>query len=209
MVVQDPRRCSHMAAPSILRTTKFVNALAYAPTIISTDFITECLKQDELLDVSKFTLADKAAENKFNFSLTKALKNAKANKNKLLKNFRIYCVEDVRGGFEAFKSIVETNGGQCLLFRGRLGLTAQSRRDESDDEDSEMEDDEPGRHEVFLISGTESKHARLWPKFRQGAGEVKKTPRILRVDWLLDIAMSQELKTADGYELTEDMIGDE
>ncbi|KAJ6171045.1 hypothetical protein N7470_000112 [Penicillium chermesinum] len=204
MVVQDARRCTHMAAPSILRTTKFVNALAYAPAIISTDFITECLKQDKLLDPKKFGLVDKSAESKFNFSLAKALKNAKKNNNQLLKNFRIYCVEDIRGGFEAFKSIVETNGGQCLLYRGRLGLTNSSRREESDDEDSEMEDDEPGRHEWDRIQTCPS-----LDQVPPGGGEIKKTPRILRVDWLLDMAMSQELKPAEGYELTEEMVDKE
>ncbi|KAJ5730011.1 uncharacterized protein N7483_004519 [Penicillium malachiteum] len=208
MVIQDARRCTHMAAPSILRTTKFVNALAYAPFIVSTDFITECLKQDELLNPADFPLVDKAAENKFGFSMVKAIGNAKDNKNKLLKGFRIYCIDDIRGGFDAFKSIVEANGGECLVFRGRLALTNPSRREESDDEDSDMEDNEPGRHDVFLLSSAESKHARLWPRFRQVAGDIKRTPRIVRVDWLLDMAMSQELKGVDEYELTEEMIED-
>ncbi|KAJ5732689.1 hypothetical protein N7493_004170 [Penicillium malachiteum] len=206
MVIQDARRCTHMAAPSILRTTKFVNALAYAPFIVSTDFITECLKQDELLNPAEFPLVDKAAETKFGFSMVKAIGNAKDNKNKLLKGFRIYCVDDIRGGFDAFKSIVEANGGECLLFRGRLALTNPSRREESDDDDSDMEDNESGRHDVFLLSSAESKHARLWPRFRQVAGDIKRTPRIVRVDWLLDMAMSQELKGVDEYELTEEMI---
>lgn len=209
MVVQDARRCTHMAAPSILRTPKFVNALAYAPVIISTDFVDGCLKQQELLNADDFKLVDKAAETKFRFSLTKATENAKKNKNKLLKGFRIYCVEDVRGGFDAFKSIVEINGGECLLFRGRLALTNPSRREESDGEDSEAEDDELGRHDVFLLSSAEPKHNRLWPRFRQVAGDIKRTPRIVTVDWLLDMAMSQELKDVKPYELTEAMIGKE
>lgn len=208
MVVQDARRCTHMAAPSILRTTKFVNALAYAPVIVNTDFVTSCLKEDKLLDPADFKLIDKAAESKFRFSLAKATDKARANKNKLLRGFRIYCVEDIRGGFEAFKSIVDVNGGECMLFRGRLALTNPSRREESDDEDSE-EDGEAGRHDVFLLSSAESKHARLWPRFRQVAGDIKRAPRIVRVDWLLDMAMSQELKDPEAYELTEDMIGNE
>lgn len=209
MVVQDARRCTHLAAPTILRTTKFVNALAYGPMIVSTDFVDQCLKKDELLNPADFPLVDKGAEAKFNFSLVKASARAKKNKNKLLRGFRIYCVEDIRGGFDAFKSIVEANGGECLLFRGRLALANNSRREESDDEDSEMDDEEPGRHEVFLLSSAESKHARLWTRFRQVAGDVKRTPKIVRVDWLLDMAMSQELRTADEYELSEEMIGNE
>ncbi|KAJ6108273.1 hypothetical protein N7523_009596 [Penicillium sp. IBT 18751x] len=209
MVVQDARRCTHLAAPTILRTTKFVNALAYGPMIISTDFVDQCLKKDELLNPADFPLVDKGAEAKFKFSLVKASARAKQNKNKLLHGFRIYCVEDIRGGFDAFKSIVEANGGECLLFRGRLALANKSRREESDDEDSEMDEDEPGCHEVFLLSSAEPKHARLWPRFRQVAGDVKRTPKIVRVDWLLDMAMSQELRTADEYELSEEMVGNE
>jgi hypothetical protein len=208
MVVQDARRCTHLAAPTILRTAKFVNALAYAPVIMSTDFVDSCLKGDELLDPKDFPLVDKTAESKFLISLAKSLENAKKNKNKLLRGFRVFCVEDIRGGFDAFKSIVEANGGECLLFRGRLALNYNSRREESDDEDEEMQDDEPGRNEAILLSGAERKHARIWPRFRQLAGDIKRTPRIVRVDWLLDMAMSQELRATDEYELDESLIED-
>lgn len=207
MVVQDARRCTHLAAPTILRTTKFVNALAYAPVIVNTDFITQCLQNDVVVDPADFPLVDEVAEKKFHFSLADAAARAKKNKNKLLRGFRIYCIEDIRGGFDAFKSIVDANGGECLLFRGRLALTKHSRREESDDEDSEMETDEPGRNEVFLLSSAESRHARLWPRFRQVATDVKRTPWIVRVDWLLDMAMSQELQAPAEYELSEDMVG--
>ncbi|KAJ5596666.1 hypothetical protein N7450_003124 [Penicillium hetheringtonii] len=208
MVVQDARRCTHLAAPTILRTTKFVNALAYSPAITSVDFVTSCLEQDKLLDPKDFPLVDKANEAKFKFSLAKAADNAKKNKNKLLKGYRIYCVDDIRGGFEAFKSIVDTNGGECLLFRGRLALASQSRREESDDDENEMEDDEPSQREVFLLSSAEPRHARLWPRFRQLASDIRKTPRIVSVDWLLDMAMSQELRAAEDYEVREDMVQD-
>ncbi|CAG8235658.1 unnamed protein product [Penicillium salamii] len=207
MVVQDARRCTHVAAPSILRTTKFVNALAYGSTIVSTEFITACLQADELLDPSDFPLEDKEAEEKYNFKLDSVTANAKKNKNKMLQGYRIYCVEDIRGGFEAFKSIVEANGGECLLFRGRLTLANNSRREESDEE-SESEGDHPARRELFLLSSASSKHSRAWPRFRQAALDSKKTPQIVRVDWLLDMAMSQSTRTTDGYDLTEDMIAD-
>lgn len=213
MVVQDARRCTHLAAPTILRTTKFVNALAYGPVILNTDFVSSCLKQDKLLDPADFPLVDKAAESKYHITLANALDNAKKNKNKLLRGFRFYCVEDIRGGFDAFKSIVDANGGECLLFRGRLALANHSRREESDDDESEesdeIETDQPGRNEVFLLSSVESRHARLWPRFRQVAGDIKRTPRIVRVDWLLDMAMSQELKDVEEYELDEQMVQNE
>ncbi|KAJ5606141.1 hypothetical protein N7510_008922 [Penicillium lagena] len=204
MVVQDARRCTHLAAPSILRTPKFVNALAYAPVIVNIEYITSCLKKNELLNPAEFPLKDQVAETKFGFSLAHAAKLAKKNKNKLLQGYRIYCVESIRGGFEAFQSIAQANGGECSLFRGRLQLAKHSRREESDDEDSDMED-EPVKDEVFLLSSLAPEHTRLWPRFRQVSHDIHKTPRIVRVDWLLDMAMSQETRAADDYELTEEM----
>ncbi|KAL5359602.1 hypothetical protein BJX96DRAFT_60006 [Aspergillus floccosus] len=200
-VVQDARKCTHLAAPSILRTPKFVNGLAYGPMIIRVDFITACLKKDELLDATDFILKDEAAEKRFGFSLEKAKANAKKNKNQLLQGYHIYCVETIRGGFEAFKSIVDANGGDCSLFRGRVSY--QSQREESDDDSSVDED--PGRKEMYLLSSVMPDQIKTWPKFRQMALGMGKTPRIVRVDWLLDIAMSQELHNAEGYELNEDM----
>ncbi|PLB46740.1 BRCT domain protein [Aspergillus steynii IBT 23096] len=202
MIVQDARKCSHLAAPSILRTPKFVNALAYAPMIISVEFITACLRKDFLVDPEEFPLKDDAAEKRFGFSLEKAKANAKNNRNRLLSGYKIYCVESIRGGFDAFKSIADANGGDCSLFRGRVSY--QSQREESD-EASSAEEDDPSRKEIYLLSSIASDHQKLWPRFRQLAQSVHKTPRIVRVDWLLDIAMSQTLHAADDYELSEDM----
>lgn len=201
LVVQDARKCSHLAAPSILRTPKFVNALAYSPVIVNTDFMTQCLKKNELLDPMEFALVDKTAEERFSFSLGEAAAKAKKNKNKLLQGYNIYCVETIRGGFDAFKSIVDANGGNCLLFRGRLAHKVQPQ-DSSDD----GSDEDPSETEVYLLSSVIPEHQKLWPRFRQIVQEIGKTPRIVRVDWLLDIAMSQELHAADDYELNEEMV---
>ena len=200
---QDTRKCTHLAAPSILRTPKFVNALAYGPVIVNTDFVTQCLKKNELLDPADFLLEDEAAEKRFGFTLGDATAKAKENKNKLLQGYRIYCLESVRGGFEAFNSIVEANGGDCMLFRGRVSMPTQPQREESDDS---SDNDDPNQKEVYLISNAVPEHEKLWPRFRQMVEGIGKTPRIVQVDWLLDIAMSQELRTADGYEMTPDMV---
>ncbi|OJJ97833.1 hypothetical protein ASPACDRAFT_79961 [Aspergillus aculeatus ATCC 16872] len=200
LVVQEAKRCSHLAAPSILRTPKFVNALAYGPVLMNIDFVTQCLKQNALLDPADYTLKDKASEEKYGFKLENARTNAKANKNKLLHGYQIYCVETIRGGFDAFKSIVDANGGQCTLFRGRVSY--RSQREESEES---SEDDDPSRKEVYLLSSTESDQVKTWPRFRSMVLSTGKTPRIVRVEWLLDMAMSQKLHAADAYELSEEM----
>lgn len=140
-MVQDARKCSHLAAPSILRTPKFVNALAYSPVIVNIDFITQCLKKNELLNSEDFELVDQDAEERFSFSLKEAAARAAKNKNKLLQGYNIYCVDTIRGGFDAFKSIVDANGGQCLLFRGRVShKVKQPVSDDDGDNDNGDED---------------------------------------------------------------------
>ncbi|KAI9367933.1 BRCT domain-containing protein [Aspergillus egyptiacus] len=201
MVVQDARKCSHLAAPTVLRTPKFVNALAYGPVIVNVDFITQCLKENKLLDPNDFLLEDKAAEQRYGLTLGQSVANAKKNKNKLLRGYHVYCVETIRGGFDAFKSIVDANGGECNLFRGRVSV--QATREESEDESGDEE--HPSRKEIYLLSSVSADHRKLWPRFRQLVQNMGKTPRIVRVDWLLDMAMSQRLRAAAEYELNEEM----
>lgn len=172
--------------------------------VLSDEFITQCLKKNELLNPADFPLVDNASEKRFGFILKDATARAEVNKNKLLQGYRIYCVESMHGGFEAFKSIVEANGGICTLFRGRVSMPSRPKHEESDDDSSD--DDDPSRNEVYLLSNAIPEHERIWPRFRQMVQGIEKTPRVVRVDWLLDIAMSQKLRPADGYELTPDMV---
>ncbi|EEH17996.1 hypothetical protein PABG_00559 [Paracoccidioides brasiliensis Pb03] len=201
-VVQDARKCTHLAAPCILRTHKFVNAIAYAPMILRTDFIDACLEQNQLLNTNDFLLHDPISEEKFCLSLEKARNNAIENKNHLLGGRIIYCVETITGGFDAFKSIIESNGGQCLMFRGRSGITLPNQRRSSDV--IRRNDGAPDMDEIYLISGTEKSHVRLWPKFRNMVWNAKKVPKIVRPDWLLIIAMAQEWRTNTSLELKEE-----
>jgi hypothetical protein len=203
--VQDPARCTHLAAPKIIRTSKFVNALAYAPKIINSKFVKECLKKNELLDPDDYPLEDSQLENTYNFTLAQAQINARKNKNKLLSGKLIFCVEDIHGGFDTFKSIIETNGGQCALFRGRVGMTIPSARATSESGSDEQWEQ---RHaeEVYLLSGPDTAHSKLWPRFRQVALGSRRVPKIVKTDWILDIAMSQEWRWTDGYELAEDDV---
>ncbi|EGC41268.1 BRCT domain-containing protein [Histoplasma capsulatum var. duboisii H88] len=201
-IVQDASKCTHLAAPSVLRTHKFVNAIAYAPVILNADFVAACLEQNQLLNPNEFLLQDPKSEKKYNFSLERARLKALENKNQLLDGKIIYCVETIPGGFDAFKSIIETNGGQCFLFRGRSGITLPNRRRSGENKEN---DGAPSFDEIYLISGTEKNHVRLWPKFRNMVLNAKKTPKIVRPDWLLNIAMAQEWRMEDSLELVEDV----
>ena len=196
----NPTSCTHLASPHIVRTQKFICALAHAPIILSTDFVDDCIQSNERLDPQDYLLEDKEGETRIGHKLSDALARAKANKGKLLKGMVIYATEAIHGGFDTYKAIVEVNGGTCLLYRARAGPHTVARADPDDDDASD--DEEMFRH-VYLMSGTTPAEAKLWPRFREMVEEMGKAPRIVRNDWMLNLALSQEIQWRDQYALTE------
>ena len=204
LITPDPTHCTHLAAPRILRTPNFLCAMANAPILLSTRFVDECLAQNSLLRPEDYKLKDPEGEKRHEVRLIDVAERAKANKGRLLRNCYIYCTENVHGGFEAYKSIVDVNGGSCLLYRARGGSLTISK---FADNDGSAEGSESGQFDyVYLITATTHVDAKLWPKFRLMAKKAGKTPRIVRNDWLLDLALTQQIRWLDKYEVTEDSV---
>ena len=200
----DAITCTHLAAPNIVRTEKFICALAHAPTIVSTDFIDDCLDQDELLDPDDYLLDDEDGEKRLGYKLSDSLRLAQKNKGKLLKGYAIYCTESIHGGFETYRAIINVNGGKCHLYRARAG--SHTGLQSNQEEDEPQPGDRRTPQHIYLISGVTPEEARLWPKFRQMAAEMGKIPRVVRNDWMLNLALSQEVHWKDTYALTDNDI---
>ncbi len=221
-IVQEPSQCTHLAATSMIRTQKFVMALAYGPVVISTSFIDDCVDQGKLLSPDDYVLEDKASEERLGINLRESLARARLNKRQLLRGVTIYVTPTVHGGVDTYKAIVEANGGVCLPFRARGvviappppagGLPRNGGHDDDDDDDEEEEADDDqaqkkskqdGRETraVYLLSGETAEERKVWAKFRQTVLEAGYTARIVQTEWLLDVAMSQEMRWRDDYEL--------
>ena len=180
-MTQNVAAATHLAAPGILRTPKFITALAYAPSILSTAYVDDLLDSDKPLNPGEYPLRDHAMEKKLGFTLQESCERARKNGNKLLAGHEVYCVEDIHGGAGTMKTIVEVNGGSCQPFHGRP-LSIPSRRADSDKNEN---------MDAVLLSGTSKENKKLWSKFQQAAESARKVPRIVRSDWLLDTAMGQ------------------
>ena len=201
-ITKDPAKCTHLAAPHIVRTQKFICALAYAPIVLSTDFVVQCLAENKKLSPESFELKDPEGEERIGVKLADTTTRAKINKRHLLKGYSIYCTEIIHGGYETYKSIIEANGGNCLLYRARATANVATR----DPEDMETE---PAQY-MYLMSGATPDEAKLWPKFRKTARAAGKTARIVKTDWMIDLGLSQRIEWQDHYELTEkDIVADE
>lgn len=184
--VADPAVCTHLAAPHIVRTEKFCCALARAPIIVSTSWISACLSSSTIADTTPHLLHDPAGEQKLNVVLSESLARARANAGQLLAGQTIYCAPNVHGGFETYRKIVEANGGVCVAFRmGKRVVAAEG-----------------GEERWVLLSSDEEGDRKLWGAFARmvkGAG-VGAVPVVVKTDWLLDAAMGQEVRWGGGYE---------
>lgn len=203
MLSVDPTNFTHLAAPNIIRTQKFICALARAPIVLSTDFVDRCLEENKNLPLEQFLLNDLEGEKRLGVKLTDVIARARENKGHLVQGYSIYCTETVHGGFDTYKSIVEANGGKCLLYRARAG-SSTSRVGGLDGDADGSGSDTP--EYAYLLSGVAHDEVRLWPKFRHMAQEMGKIPRIVRTDWMLDLALSQRDTWHETYELTEDSV---
>lgn len=197
-VIDDPSSTPFvLCAPRIGRTKKFVCALAYGPTIVSTAFLDECLTgKAEPPEADDCPLDDAAGEARLGCSLAEATRRARANGRRLLKGWQVFVTDRAAGGgVETLRAIVETNGGACIAYGERTHMKASRRALDAADGRAGEED------QLFLVSGTSAQEKALWGRFRDMAREADMVPMIVSTDWLLGVAMAQKVMWRDEWGL--------
>jgi hypothetical protein len=173
--------------------------MARAPVIVSTAWLEECVAMGELLRPADYPLKDPEGERHYQLKLPEVLKRARANGGRLLAGQTIWVTENIYGGFETYKAIIRGNGGTCQPFHNRTAISFR----EYAGSDDEMDVDGDDKH-VYLVSGSTPAESRLWPKFQEEVRSGGRIPRVVRTDWMLDLALSQRIRWNDSYELTND-----
>ncbi|KAK4190739.1 BRCT-containing protein 1 [Podospora australis] len=184
-IVPDTQPCDYLAAPKVVRTMKFLKCLAKGAEILNSSFIDACLETGKRPDYKDYLLVDEENEEKFGIKIGTAVGRARANRGRLLWGIPIYCTADIKNGVENFKAIADANGAIFKVYRARSGTTIKPTSAEEDG----GADPDP----VYLLSGTTAAEKNLWPKFEEMAIKGHMEPRIVTGDWLLDVAMKQEL----------------
>lgn len=202
-LTQDPKDVDILVAPKILRTPKFVCALASAPLVVDTKYLDAALKQKKLLEDPDI-LQDRDAEKRMGFNLVDALRRAKINEHKLFRGWSIFVTRDIPGTFDTFKSIITLNGGQAMMYQGRTGTTIPKRRLRDDPSAGGESQHQGGDDEydcVYLVSGSSDAEQKLWKSFADMAAKQDLEARVVKADWLLHAAMSQQITWKDMWEL--------
>ncbi|KAG9254638.1 uncharacterized protein F5Z01DRAFT_83660 [Emericellopsis atlantica] len=190
-IVQENQACDYLAAPHVLRTVKFLTALARGPTVINSAFIEEALETGNLPDPKNFILKDAKYEKEHKVKLDQSVIRAKANKGRLLRGVPVYCTDSISHGPETYQTIAQANGAIWLVYRARSGTTIKPTTAE--------EDGGAPPDPVYLLSTANPAERQLWPRFREMAKKGNMEPRIVAPQWLLDVAMAQENRFDDQF----------
>ncbi|KAK4634623.1 BRCT-containing protein 1 [Fulvia fulva] len=193
LLTQDPAHVDILVAPKILRTKKFVSALACAPLVVDTSFLEYALSKKKLQDNPPI-LKDKDNEDRLGFTLSESLKLAKRNKRKLFANWAICVTKDVNGGFDTYKEIISLNGGETMMYQGRQKLSLAKPTNQAGNEFDY----------VYLVSGKSEAEMKLWKKFRENASSQGVEAKIVSSDWVLNAAMSQKITLSEKWVLDEE-----
>ncbi|KAF3761378.1 hypothetical protein M406DRAFT_294946 [Cryphonectria parasitica EP155] len=188
-IVQESAQCDYLAAPQLLRTVKFVRTLAQGPEVISSTFIDDCLDQGERQRVERYKLKDKEREKSLGVNLEKSIRRARQNKGQLMWGVPIYCTASIKSGPESYRPIAEANGAIFKTYNGRTSTIKVTP----------PEEDSQGPEPVYLLTTNSKAEQNLWPRFEKMARDGNMLPRIVCVDWLLWVAMNQELAFHEKY----------
>ncbi|KAK0257903.1 hypothetical protein B0A54_14481 [Friedmanniomyces endolithicus] len=201
----DPKDVDILVAPSIKRTRKFVAALASAPLVVDTRYLDAALTQNKLVE-NPSTLLDRKAEEAMGCTLVDALKRAKLNQHQLLRGWSIFVTAEIAGGFETYKEIINVNGGEAFLYKGRTGLTLPKRRlrdapppaGSQPSSSGTAVDDKDAREvkydHIYLVAGDSDAEVKLFKAFRALAEKQGLVARVVKSEWLLNAAMAQEVR---------------
>lgn len=205
-ITDDPKKVDLLCAPKPVRTKKFVAALACAPTLVSTTYLDAALKNNKLPPPERHVLDARDFEEANGFRMNEAMARAKQNKHRLLKDWTIFCTENVAGGFATYKDIIEANGGKCSLWKGRTtSITASKRPKNSATEESQNQEEDEG-DVLYLISEPDKKEFTNWGKFNEMAKKHDMIPRIVKTEWILCVAMAQYVHYREEWELSEEKV---
>lgn len=205
---QDPKEVDILVAPKLLRTRKFVCALANAPMVVDTTYLDSALKNNHLIEDPPL-LEDPEMEEEKGFKLSEALARAEDNKHNLLRGWSIFITKDIKGGYDTYKDIVNVNGGQPLLYTGRTGVHIPKRRLRDDPEGGTESQHQGGDDEfdyAYLITGDSEADAKLWRPFRELAKKQDLEARIVKNDWLIHLAMAQQIEWKDEFVMDESQV---
>lgn len=109
-----PNDCTHLVAKGIVRTEKFLCAIASSPFVLTEGWVNSSVRTGKLLLETDFLISDPESERKWNFKLSTSLERAKREDggDSLLKGMSFYVTPKVEIDLKLLKAVIASAGGQ-------------------------------------------------------------------------------------------------
>ncbi|OAX40254.1 hypothetical protein K503DRAFT_714884 [Rhizopogon vinicolor AM-OR11-026] len=109
-----PNDCTHLIAKGIVRTEKFLCAIAISPFVLTERWVDSSIRAGKLLPEKDFVISDSQPERKWKFKLSTSLARAKHEDGgaNLLKGMTFYVTPKVEIDMKLLKAVVTSAGGQ-------------------------------------------------------------------------------------------------
>ncbi|KAF8627919.1 hypothetical protein AX15_004169 [Amanita polypyramis BW_CC] len=119
--------CTHLIAPKIVRTEKFLCAIASAPFVLTEEWAIRSAAAKKLLPEKSFLLQDEEGEGRFSFKLRDAIERAK--RRKIFAGKTFYVTPRVQTSLQLLRNVITSCGGQLSITTPTVRiLNASSNR---------------------------------------------------------------------------------
>ncbi|KAH9518689.1 PAX-interacting protein 1 [Bulinus truncatus] len=115
ITVTNPRHCTHLVCPSLVRTIKFFVAINTCHYIVTKEWLEDSSIQEKFLDESDYALKDEMGEASFNCHLAESLRRARSRQ--LFQGLTFYITPSVAPPACELISIIESAGGIVVKRR--------------------------------------------------------------------------------------------
>lgn len=113
-VTENAKLATHVIAPGICRTQKFLISIANGPILLNDNYLTDCIAARKQLPVENYLLCDAVGEAKFGRSISEIMERALEFKGTLLKGYTFNLTPGLRDDFMTFDQVVRAHGGTCI-----------------------------------------------------------------------------------------------
>ncbi|EPY51088.1 BRCT domain-containing protein Brc1 [Schizosaccharomyces cryophilus OY26] len=179
-IISNPSKCTHLVAPRILRTAKFLCAIPKGPQVVTMEWLQDSIKHRHPSLESEYLLKDEEKEKEIGCSLQESLQRAREKGPTLLKDYVIYLTSKTVApeNVSAVMNIVKSNAGACSTinsFNKRLIKHLENGN-------------------IIIITCQEDRH--IWENIRSSIESYPNT-FLQNYDWLMRTILRQELNVSE------------
>ncbi|KAF8987641.1 hypothetical protein BDQ17DRAFT_1435488 [Cyathus striatus] len=123
---EKPGECTHLLANHLVRTEKFICAVAMGAHIITEKWAVDSAKTKKLLPEHDYPLKDKEGEKRFKINLEEVLRRSQSNPSALLRGKTFYVTPKVGIDHKLLKNVITACGGQLNVQKPTIRILSAS-----------------------------------------------------------------------------------